>query len=270
MSDRIRSNRRSFFAALGSVCLTVLAIEQALAGSEPPFSSTSDTVFDIIRTEDPSSFNCLSYEGRATRQMWDKRLDGEDYYDTYLFHAHFHDAPPIDIIVNPEFGSVDAARDEVLRHTRALGQLAPVFRKGIRQIGIHKGMPTYSAGAGKIFLYSDRSTIRISENHLEESLLHEAVHASLDDEYRLSPEWVAAQKRDGAFLTRYAASRPEREDLAETALFAFGLLRHPGRIPPVDSRVIRERVPARLAFLGELLDKPVNLPAPPKPPDRCR
>lgn len=243
----------------------------ATAGqAEPPFSSTSDTVFDIIRTGDPSTFRCLSYDGRDTRQMWDKRVDGEDYHDTYLFRAHFTDGPPVDFIVNPEFGSQEAARAEVERYTHALGQLAPLFRQNIRQIGIHKGMPTYSAGTGKIFVYADRTSLRISENHLEESLLHEAVHASLDANHRLAPDWVAVQQQDPGFLTDYAASRPEREDLAETALFAWGLLHHPDRIPPVDSRDIRAQVPARLAYLNQLFARPVQLDPPPVPPERCR
>lgn len=269
MLKNIRLKRADWSCALAFCASLACATSTALAGSQPPFSSTSDTVFDIIRTDDPSTFRCLSYEGRATRQMWDKRVDAEDYYETYLFHAHFTDGPPIDFIVNPEFGSVDAARAEVARHTRALGQLAPLFREGIRQIGIHKGKPTYSAGPGKIFLYSDRSSIRISENRLEESLLHEAVHASLDASYRLAPDWVAAQRADDAFVTRYAASRPDREDLAETALFAWGLKFHPDRIPPVDSQDIRNQVPARLAFLNTLLSQPIQLADPPEPPDNC-
>ena len=201
--------------------------------------------------------------------MWDKRVDNEFNFDTFLFHAHFTDGPPIDFIVNPEFETVEAARTEVLRYTRALGQLPPVFRQGIRQIGVHRGMPTYSAGTGKIFVYSDRTTVRISENKLEESLLHESVHASLDAQHRLSPEWMAAQQADPGFVTRYAASRPDREDLAETALFAYAFLRYPDRLPPVDSQDVRNQAPARLAFLSRLLSQPVRLDPPPAPPDRC-
>ena len=44
-----------------------------------------------------------------------------------------------------------------------------------------------------------------------------------------------------------------REDMAETALFAWGILRHPGRIPSADTADIKAVVPNRIAFLGEIL-----------------
>ncbi|MCF6231695.1 MAG: hypothetical protein L3J36_01120 [Rhodobacteraceae bacterium] len=252
----------------GLIALSGL-IPASIAAADPPFSSTADTVFDIITVDDPSHFTCLSYTGRTTRQMWDKRVDNEFDFNVYLFTAHFDDSPPFDIIVNPEFGSREAAEAEARRYTRPLGQLPLVLRHGIRQFGIHKGNPTFSAGAGKIFVYSDRTTTRIGQNHLEESLLHEAVHATLDRKYRQSDEWIAAQVSDGRFVTRYAASRPEREDMAETALFAYGLIRHPGRIPPVDSRDILAAVPARIAFVKDLLNQTPQVPPAPVPPENC-
>lgn len=237
---------------------------------EPPFGSTADTVFDIIRDDDPSAYVCLNDEGRAVRQMWDKRVDGESDLNTFLFAAHFSDAPPIDIILNPEFGDAAEARAEALRYAYRLGQLPRLLRGGIRQLGVHKGKEGFHAGTGKIFMYQDQSSLRISQKKLEESLFHEAVHASLDAEHRLSPGWTAAQARDGAFLTRYAARRPEREDLAETMLFAFALLNHPGRIPPVDSDVIARTVTARIAYIAELLQTHVPAVQPPDVPDTCR
>lgn len=247
-----------------------LLISPSIAAADPPFSSTADTVFDIITLDDPSDYVCLSYQGRTTRQMWDKRVDNEFDFEVFLFQVHFSNSAPIDIIVNPEFGTVEAAEVEARRYTHALGQLPLVFRHGIRQLGIHDGTPTYSAGAGKIFVYAERTTRRISQNHLEESMMHEAAHVSLDPQYARSAEWVAAQNSDNRFLTRYAEDNPEREDIAETALFAYGLLRHPGRIPPVDSRDILLAVPARLAFFKEVLDQePVDFSAP-VPPKDCR
>lgn len=240
------------------------------AADDYPFDATADTVFDIIQDSDPSTFVCLAYEGRTTRQMWDKRRDNEFDLEVFLFTAHFSDMPPIDIILNPEFESPEAAREEAEKYTHRLGRVPLVFRHGIRQLGVHKGDQGFHAGTGKVFVYSEMSDRRISENHLEESLLHEGVHATLDDQYRLSPEWIAAQEQDGRFLTRYAASRPDREDLAETALFAYSLLRHPGRIPPVDSADIARIVPARIAVVETILNTTPQVSPPMPPPEGCR
>jgi hypothetical protein len=261
--------RAPLIAPLIVMLLSPLVTQTAQAAETPLYGSTADTVFDIITTSDPSTFNCLSYEGRTIRQMWDKRLDNEFDLNVFLFHAHFTDSPPIDIIVNPEFETVAAAEAEARRYTTGLGQLPLIFRHGIRQLGIHGGMPTYSAGAGKIFVYADRTTRRIGQNHLEESLLHESVHTSLDPTYARSPEWQAAQEQDGAFLTRYGMDHPQREDLAETALFAYGLQRHPNRIPPVDNRDIRRAIPARLALLETILNEQPQVSPAPTPPVNC-
>lgn len=239
------------------------------SGNAPPFSSMADTVFDVIRTEDASAFLCLSDEGRGQRQMWDKRADAEFTHDAYLFRAYFADSAPITFVVNPEFESTDAARAEVLRYTHGLGQLPAVLREGINQFGIHKGREGFHAGFGKVFMYQDQATLRIEENKLEESLMHEAVHASLDRRWRLAPEWLKAQVTDGKFLTRYGEDNPQREDLADTMVFAWGVLRHPGRIPPVDTDEILSQVPARLAVIDKILALPNGAP-PPIPPARCR
>ncbi|MEP3333964.1 hypothetical protein [Sedimentitalea sp.] len=253
-----------------ALTLFVGAIPQTTwAQDDVPFDATADTVFNIIQDSDPSTFVCLSYEGRTTRQMWDKRQDDEFDLEVFLFTAHFSDMPPIDIILNPEFETPEAARAEADKYTHRLGRVPLVFRHGIRQLGVHKGDKGFHAGTGKVFVYSDMSDRRISENHLEESLLHEGVHATLDDQYRLSPEWIAAQEQDGRFLTRYAASRPEREDLAETALFAYSLLRHPGRIPPADSAAIARIAPARIAVVESILNTTVEVPPPTPPPGGC-
>lgn len=250
------SNGRHRIAALAfSATLAGLPVPTA-ASSEPPFDATADTVFDIIATGDPSAFLCLEDRGREVRQMWDKRIDGERDLNAFLFVAHFRDSAPIDIVLNPEFGDAGSARAEAERYAVPLGQLPAQLRSGLRQFGIHKGDKSYHGGPGKVFVYAGKTDLRLSQNHLEESLFHEAVHASLDRDHARSDVWRAAQEADDAFVTRYAQDHPEGEDLAETALFAYGLFFRPGRIPPADADAIRAQVPARLAVLETILSLP--------------
>lgn len=252
------------------VAAFICLLGQSVAANEPLYSSTADTVFDVIHTDDPSTFVCLAYKGRTTRQMWDKRLDAEPTLNVFLFQAHFTDSPAIDIILNPEFQNEPEARAEAMRYTRGLGQLPLVLRNGIKQFGLHKGREGFHGGSGKIFMYQDQASHRISQNKLEESIFHESVHASWDAIYRLDPDWIAAQDADGRFMTRYGAGRPDREDLAETALFAYALLKHPGRIPPVDSRDILGAVPNRIDFIKSILDSNETPAEVPTLPDSCR
>ena len=147
---------------------------------EPPYDFTAGTVFDIIRTDDPTSFVCLHPRGRATRQMWDKRVEREFYHKVYLYDAYFADGGKFEGHVNPEFETPEAATAEAFRYMRGFGQLPTVLRAGIRSLGIHRGNKTASAGAGKIFVYQGNAIKRQSRNKLEETLFHESVHASLD------------------------------------------------------------------------------------------
>jgi hypothetical protein len=236
-----------------TLCLAALPISGAAQDlPEPPFSDTAGTVFDIITTDDPTSLVCIEALGQAPRQIWDKRVDGEPVVDAHLFRALYADGAEIEIGINPEF---DAATAEGLadRFAPILGQLPSSLRAGIGRFSVHDGDEGFHAGTGQIVVYLGRADQRASYAHLEESIFHEAVHASWDEAHRLSPGWIAAQEADGWFLTDYAAETPDREDLAETALFAFAILHHPDRFPPVDTEDTLRAVPNRIAYVAALL-----------------
>lgn len=258
-----------FNLALTGLC-AMLASAAPVSGQTdtqvPPFSDTAGTVFDIIQKSDPSTFSCMDAEGRGMRQIWDKRVDGEPVVNAYLFMARYSDGSNIEIAINPEFGTQAAALTEALRYARPLGQLPTSLRAGINTFSVHGGRRGFHAGTGGIVVYAETTDNRLGYNHLEESIFHESVHASWDAQHRLSEDWVAAQGADGRFLTGYGMRSPEREDLAETALFAYAILHHPDRFPPVDTEDTRAAVPARMAYIEALLpvDKPIhyNLRAP--------
>jgi hypothetical protein len=251
----LRNNNRG--RAIRGLILVGLLAPQAVAEglAEPPFGDTAGTVFDIITAADPTAFLCVEARGRAPRQIWDKRVDGEPVVEAHLFLARFADGAEIEIAVNPEF---DAATALALanRFALPLGQLPTSLRAGIERFSIHGGDEAFHAGTGQIVVYTEKAEQRASYSHLEESLFHESVHASWDEAHRLAPGWRAAQAADGGFLTRYAAESPDREDLAETALFAFAILHHPGRLPPVDTADTVRSVPNRIAYIAELLLPP--------------
>ena len=159
-------------SVLGLVlALTATGLSQsATAQTKPPFGDTVGTVFDIITESDPSLFSCLEYTGRGERQVWDKRVDGEPTINAFLFRARYQDGADIEMIINPEFGSVKAAQKEAEVYTKALGQLPSSLREGIERFGVHKGDESPHAGTGGIIIYADTSRQRQSYNHLEETI----------------------------------------------------------------------------------------------------
>lgn len=241
----------------GGVWLSAAALSAAMAQApaDPPFGDTVGTVFDILRAEDPSTFQCLEAKGQAPRQIWDKRVEGEPVIAAHIFEARFSDGTRIEMAINPEFGRAEAARTEALRYAPALGQLPTSLRRGLHRFSVHDGRKAPHAGDGQVIFYAKTADQRLGYQHLEESLFHESVHASWDAQWRLSPQWLAAAAADGGFLTRYGAEHPDREDLAETALFAFAILHHPDRLPPADTADTLAAVPHRIAFIETLLPK---------------
>jgi hypothetical protein len=101
-------------------------------------------------------------------------------------------------------------------------------------------------------LYHKNIDMRLQQHDLEETIFHESVHATLDDRWSRDPAWRFAQAADGAFITHYAKAHPNREDLAETALFSYVLLTTPERFSDSLVAKIRQLVPNRLAFFKRL------------------
>lgn len=136
----------------------------------------------------------------------------------------------------------------------AVGKLPTFMRKTLDHVVIHVGDETaFAEGEGHFFvLYSDNIKTRIRNHDLEETVFHESVHATLDSRYARSKKWRKAQKADDDFITKYAKRLPEKEDLAESGLFAWTLIMHPGRLPAKVEARVREIMPNRIAFFEEL------------------
>jgi len=254
--------RRGLCLALSALALCAHA--DPAPGDEPIESTGADTRLDLIRRDDPSAFDCLVGLGLRDGEFYDKVTDALEFPpDTAFFEARFTDGTRVEIRVHPELGGPDEARTEAERIARALGRLPHVLRPGIERVGILGGDATAMADGGGegIHLYRENVERRVAANRFEETLFHEAVHTTLDDVHARSPEWIAAQEADGGFLTAYARARPEREDLAETALYAYALLHHPERVPVDDTVRWKAQVPHRIALIAEIIPKATPSPS---------
>lgn len=221
-------------------------------------SSVVGTDFDYIMESDPDTFVRLEDKGEGQAEMPDKstRLAAL-MQQAFLFEAHFNDGTHVQLTIDGDFGTQAAAREEALRYTPRLGKLPTALRRGVKRLVVHKGGENVTAfsDVGLIILYSDNATKRISTHDLEETVFHESVHAAWDKTYAAAPEWQEAQQKDGRAITDYARKNPQKEDLAESALFAFTLIHHPERIPKEDAEKITSAIPNRIAFVEKLLPK---------------
>jgi len=239
------------------------ATESYPEGSVVPIISTgADELRDLIRADDPSAFGCVAFQGVARGEFYDKALDDLVFPETtYFFEARYTDGSVVEIRVHPDLISGDqmaTATNQAERIAKPIGLLPPELRAGIERVGFLGGDETAQADGGGegIHVYADNVTVREAAGRFEETLFHESVHTSLDDVHAASPEWRAAQAADGEYLTEYAGALPDREDLAETALYAYALLHYPERVSAADAASWNERVPNRIAYIGGLLSPP--------------
>ena len=213
-------------------------------------NSIVSTEFDFITSDDPNAFESLRFLGQGTREMPDKRNNKLMEKDTFIFEARFRHDNKVKIWAHSAFGSMEVAERYALMLSGPLGKLPELMRKKLSHVVIHKGdMTAFAESAGHFFvLYSENMATRVRSHDLEETVFHESVHATLSLKHSESKAWLSAQKADDSFITEYAASNPTQEDLPESALFAYTMLKYPGRLPSEVEKWVHEHMPNRLAF----------------------
>lgn len=237
--------------------LLLVALSGVSKAQDPTFSSSvTGTAFDFIHADDPSVFVKHGYLEKKRVEMPDKRdRGGELLALAHVFWAEYADGQVHRVAVDAAFETKEEAERQMIQYAHRIGQLPELLRKGVRRVVVHAGgedTTAFSDSSGLIVLYAGNAARRIETNDLEETLFHEAVHATWDIYIARSHTWRAAQEADPTFVTDYARDNPDQEDLAETALFSFALVHHPDRLPPADTRDVVARVPARLALLEKI------------------
>lgn len=236
-----------------SLAVLLCAVPPALA--EPLFpNSVVSNDLDFIREDEPGANFCLRYEGVSRAEMVDKRHDNLFADDVLIFNAIFDGGKSVGIWVHPDVGDKAKAETLIDPVIRAVARLPEPMRNLLSHVVIHEGNETaFAEDLGRFFvMYSENIRSRIATNDISETVFHESVHATLDVPHASSAEWIAAQTADGQFVTEYAAEHPGAEDMAESALLAWAMLKYPGRLPPeVDSKVAA-LMPNRLAYFESL------------------
>ncbi|MXZ38746.1 MAG: hypothetical protein F4Z19_10935 [Holophagales bacterium] len=227
----------------------------------PPFRGTVWLHPSIIVESDPTAFEAIEYAGRGQRTMFDRRLGAGDdsqgsgdwvSLNAYLFDATYDDGRYIEVQVNPEFGSAATAEGQAAHYALTIGQLPSALRKRIETVWIHKGDFRWGGGNDNILIHVGKAPEYLASGVLEEVLMHEAVHTSLDPDYRTTAAWLAAQAADPGFISVYARDYPETEDMAESFGPFFAAEYRADRIPAAMAKTIRDTIPNRIAYFKSL------------------
>lgn len=230
----------------------MLAAAAVPAGATPPFSGTIFLDPDIITAEDPTTFVSLRATGRGNRTMFDRRIPGWTTLDAFLFEARYSDGSPIEIQVNPEFGGVSAAQTEAEKYAPYIGRLPVALRKDVRTVWIHLGANAFGGGNNNLLIHTGQGERYLRDGILEETLVHEASHTSLDNPHASASGWLDAQAADPDFISTYARDNPTREDIAESFLTYLAVRHRADRISATLAATITRTIPNRIAYFDSL------------------
>lgn len=222
--------------------------------TKPPYYGTIFVSPDILKASDPTAFSTLEDAGQAERIMFDRRQGTDGAFVTlkpYLFKASYKDNLIIEMQVNPEFGSLEKARAEARKYAEVIGRLPTVLRKDVKTSWIHKGDKLFGGGNNNLLIHTGQAAAYERDGILEEALIHEGAHSSLDATHALAKGWVAAQKADPVFISTYAEENPQREDIAESFIFFLALQYRLDRIPKELKETVEKCIPQRMAYFKQ-------------------
>jgi len=228
--------------------------------NEPPYGGTIFVTGNIITSTDRSVYDSLVYKGTDRRTMYDRRNGGGFIdHNPFLYDAYFSDGLVTEIQINSEF-SVDQSLLEAEKYGFLIGQMSKDLRKHVETMWIHKGLEGYGGGNYNILVHTGMSEFYESYytgNIIEETLLHEATHTSVDayvypDRLTNGEEWIKAVDKDNCYISDYARDYPYREDLAELMPLYIAVKFFPDRISEDDRNKILSCCINRILYLDSL------------------
>ncbi len=232
-----------------SICISVQP-SHSDDGNSPPFGSAIHVSRSILTEFDPTALKELTYKGEGTRSMFDRRSDAFENTKAYLFDASYIDGLEIDVQVNVEFASPLKAELQANKYASAVGRLPAFLRADVETLWIHKGYGPFGGGNNNILIHVDYA--EEDAPYLEESLIHEATHTSIDRHHKNMKSWHDAQKADGMFVSTYARDNPEREDLAESLIMFLAVEYMPERLTQSVLKLVKDTIPNRIEYFRSM------------------
>lgn len=224
--------------------------------AEPPFDGTSFIDPDIVTPGTPTTFTGLSFVGMGTRTMFDRRINAFANYNVYLFNATYSGmSSPVELQVNAEFGTQAVAQAEVALYAPIVGRMPQILRTRLEMVWVHRGDQPFGGGNDSLLIHTGDGTgtgwyadYYFASGMIEEVILHELAHTSLDPDHAVAPGWLAARQADSEFISRYARDNPTREDVAETFGPWLAVRCTRTALAPAMAQVIESTVPNRLTY----------------------
>jgi len=244
--------------------------------------------YDVIPSDAASAFSSISYHGIKKRYyektelppgcfnpsqcpnqaVWNPRY----LWDVHQFTATFDDGEPIEFNV-PSNTELERAEFIATEFAISYGRVTPLLRTGVKAVLIEDGRSNVWGGRyhgwGTTLTNCGECDV-FAWDKLEELIMHELVHSSID----YTPQWFdhitgevdrssiglitdedwdrLAVSKDGFTMDEYSRQVPS-EDRAQTLLFYAALRLYPESISDLTKLVIEQLIPNRIDVFDELL-----------------
>ncbi len=220
---------------------------------KPPFPGTAWALGpNLITSADPTHLTEISYVGVRERSFWNfENFSFEKTDDVWVFNVTYNWLV-LEFQAHPAYQTREAARQDVDLIAPILGRLPFALLSYTAEVELTPGFEGYGLGAnsGLRLFHIDTAHWALNDGFLflEEGLIHEGAHASLQENHIFKSAWIAAKEADGVFISDYATVN-QSEDFAETVSAWFALRYRPERLDGFQRSAISAAIPHRLRYL---------------------
>jgi len=157
----------------------------------PPFAGTVWITPTLITPSDPTSLTGVTYVGRGARDFWDPQAELWELNHAYLFEVRYA-GQVLEFRVHSHFQNSEAATSQVNTYAPALGRLPAVLLSGAREVEISDVDHLFQGNGqlGAFHIYTRFGEELMENGFLEEVLIHEGGHVSLDLGHANRPDWL--------------------------------------------------------------------------------
>lgn len=230
------------------IYLFTLSVSNIIFAQTPPYAGTIFLNPNILTSSDVSTIQSTTYTGYGTKTVFDRRTNNWETISAYLFDVIWNDGLTSQAVVNAEVGSLAAADVEAQKYGFLIGQLPYCLRIDVNEIWIHRGTQPFGGGNNSILIHTGQSASYEASGVIEETLIHEACHTSMDYLHAATSGWTNAQYYDGNYISTYGRDNPTREDLAESFLTWMAIRYRATVMSASDITTINNTIPNRIIY----------------------
>lgn len=243
------------------------------SASPPYFGTVREVSPNVIESSAPSTFKSVKQpvaDAAEHNYVAESMYDGDKWdkdVPIFVFKAQFEDSDDVIVRCDQQVGNKKTCKEYAAKFLTSLGKVPAILRTGVKQFDMRPPREGCGAwGLSSELGLSDISTLglcvsagdeEIEFGTIEELMFHECGHLTVDPVFAadetLQYKWACAICADGNFISEYAQTLTQAEDIAESLVpwYAYAT-RDVNNVDEETLAIIEATIPNRMAVLDEL------------------